>query len=107
MVVGPRLSPSKRLLLGAAFLSGVGHPGLAHVSGDPVRRAALAALGLDSRLALLDRQVFAFHRLADQPLGLSPHRFLRHALPCPVETNAGTVRAPTRDMPEMSSKRLL
>ena len=41
-------------------------------------RGAFAAHRLDPGVALLDDEVAFFHGLADQPLGLFPHRLLRH-----------------------------
>ena len=61
---------SKRLLSVTAFLARILHASGILVGGYPVRRAALAAFCLDSRLSLSDRDGFSRQRLANQPLGL-------------------------------------
>src|SRR5262249_38029661 len=73
--IGRRL---KRLLLLAAILAGELHAARASFGLQPVRRAAFAADRLDPRVALLDHEIAFFHGLADQPLGLFPHRLFRH-----------------------------
>ena len=61
----------------AAFLAFVFCPGLALGGIDAIRRAALAAFGVDAGLALLDREI-SLHRLTHQALGLFTHRLFRH-----------------------------
>jgi hypothetical protein len=68
----------ERFLLLPALLAGKLDANLALLRLNAVRRTAFAADRLDAGIALLDDEVFLFHRLADQPLGLFAHRLLRH-----------------------------
>lgn len=70
----------QRLLLVAALLAGEFHPRGAFFRREAVWRAALAADSVDTGIALLHDQRFAFHGFADQALGLLAHRLLRHSL---------------------------
>src|SRR5258708_4720691 len=63
----------QRRLLVSAFLADELDAGLALGGRDLVGRAAFAAGGIDAGVALLDDDGLAFHRLADQPLGLFTH----------------------------------
>src|SRR4029078_12278346 len=67
----------QRLLLVSAILASELDPGLAFFRLDPIRRAALAADGLDAGRALLDDDGLLFHRFADQALGLLTQRLFR------------------------------
>src|SRR5580692_3290168 len=68
----------QRLLLVPTMLAGELDAGCALFCRQPVRAAALAADGLDPRVALLDDKVALFHGFADQPFGLFPHRLFGH-----------------------------
>ena len=69
---------SERRLLVSALLAGELDAGRALFRLQAVGRAAFAAGGLDPRVALLDDKGLLFHGLADQALGLFPHRLLGH-----------------------------
>ena len=71
---------SQRLLLVPALLAGELDAGRAFFRLDAVRRAAFAAGGFNTGIALFDDDGLLFHRLADQALGLLAHRLLRHRL---------------------------
>ena len=62
----------------SAFLADEFYAGCAFFGLDAVGRAAFATGRFDPRIALLDDDGLLFHRLADQSLGLFPHRLLRH-----------------------------
>src|SRR4051794_18035522 len=69
---------SERLLLVPALLAGEFHAGRALFSRNAIWRTAFSASSLDPRVALLHDNGFARHGLADQALGLLPHRLLGH-----------------------------
>src|SRR6266581_4398139 len=87
------MPPLQRLLLVSAFLAGEFHPPLASFGRKAVRRAAFPAGRLDTGLALLDDEGFLFHRFADQPFSLFPHRLFRHPSSPIHETHRGDVLA--------------
>src|SRR6267142_3170519 len=74
---------SERLLLVPALLAGEFHAGRALFSRNAIWRTAFSASSLDPGVALLHDNGFARHGLADQALGLLPHRLLGHP-PAPV-----------------------
>jgi hypothetical protein len=76
IAVDPPGRPSQRPLFVAALFALKRHPSLSGSRRDPIWRAALAAFGLDTRLALLNFDGFALHRLFDEALGLVAQRLL-------------------------------
>ena len=75
----------QRLLLVSAILASELDPGLAFFRLDPIRRAALAADGLDAGRALLDDDGLLFHRFADQALGLFTQGLFRQSSSPPLK----------------------
>ena len=65
-------------LLQAAFLAGETRAPDAPLRGHAIGHAALAALGLDPRIALLDDKGLALHRFAHETLGLLAQCLLVH-----------------------------
>src|SRR3954452_1642945 len=70
----------------AALLAGELDAALALFRLDPVRRAALAADGLDAGRALLHDDGLLFHRFADQALGLFTQGLFRQSSSPPLES---------------------
>ena len=68
----------ERLLLVATFLARVFRARNALLDRNAIGCAALSALRLDPRIALLHDEGFTFHRLANETLGLRAHRIFVH-----------------------------
>jgi hypothetical protein len=69
---------SERRLLVSALLAGELDAGRALFGRNAIWRAAFSASSLDPGVALLHDNGLARHGLADQALGLFPHRLLGH-----------------------------
>src|SRR5262245_48020957 len=83
----PRAACGQRLKRGLFMSAGLAaecDPARAALGRDAVGGAAFAANRLNARVALFHDKSPLFHGFADQPLGLLPHRLLRHRLcTCP------------------------
>src|SRR5580692_11403177 len=79
----------QRLLLVPAFLAGKFDARRAFFRREAVGRAAFAANGLDSGIALLHDERLERHGFADQAFGLFPLRLLRHLSAPAMKTEAG------------------